>query len=86
MRYVSTRGRSAPLRFEDVVIAGLADDGGLFLPERIPDVRAELDRWRGLGFVELAARVMAHFIDDIDPSVSAQAAASAAMRASMRRT
>ena len=71
MRYVSTRGRSTPLRFEDVVIAGLADDGGLFLPESIPDVRADLDSWRGLGFVDLAARVMAHFIDDIDPGVVA---------------
>jgi threonine synthase len=69
MRYVSTRGRSTPLRFEDVVIAGLADDGGLFLPERIPNVRADLDGWRGLGFVDLAARVMTHFIDDIDPGV-----------------
>jgi len=57
------------LRFEDVVIAGLADDGGLFLPERIPNVRADLDGWRGLGFVDLAARVMTHFIDDIDPGV-----------------
>ena len=66
MRYVSTRGRAAPLGFQDTVIEGLADDGGLFLPERIPDVRGELSQWRGLGFVELAARVMAHFIDDID--------------------
>ena len=71
MRYVSTRGRSTPLRFEDVVIAGLADDGGLFLPESIPDVRADLDSWRGLGFVDLAARVMTYFIDDIDPGVVA---------------
>jgi threonine synthase len=69
MRYVSTRGRATPLRFQDVVIEGLATDGGLFLPERIPDVRAELNEWRGLGFVELAARVMAHFVDDIEPTV-----------------
>jgi len=69
MRYVSTRGRAAPLRFQDVVIEGLAGDGGLFLPESIPDVRAELDAWRGLGFVDLAARVMAHFVDDIDAAV-----------------
>ena len=66
MRYVSTRGRAAPLGFQDTVVEGLAADGGLFLPERIPDVRGELDAWRGLGFVELAARVMAHFIDDVD--------------------
>jgi threonine synthase len=69
MRYVSTRGRATPLRFQDVVVEGLAADGGLFLPERIPDVRAELADWRGLGFVDLAARVMAHFIDDIEPIV-----------------
>jgi len=69
MRYVSTRGRAAPLRFQDVVIEGLAADGGLFLPESIPDVRAELDSWRGLGFVDLAARVMSHFVDDIDSAV-----------------
>jgi threonine synthase len=69
MRYVSTRGRATPLRFQDVVIEGLATDGGLFLPERLPDVRAELDEWRGLGFVDLAARVMAHFVDDIEPAV-----------------
>ena len=69
MRYVSTRGRAAPLRFQDVVLAGLAEDGGLFVPERIPDLRADLDSWRGLGFADLAARVMAHFVDDIPADV-----------------
>ena len=69
MRYVSTRGRASPLGFQDTVVAGLADDGGLFLPERIPDVRDELDRWRGLGFVDLAARVMSRFVDDIGVDV-----------------
>jgi threonine synthase len=69
MRYVSTRGRATPLGFQDTVVAGLADDGGLFLPERIPDVRDELDSWRGLGFVDLAARVMARYVDDIDAGV-----------------
>ena len=65
MRYVSTRGSAAPLGFQDVVIAGLAEDGGLFVPEQIPDVRSQLTGWRGLPFTELAARVMAHFVDDI---------------------
>jgi threonine synthase len=69
MRYVSTRGRSAPLAFQDVVMTGLADDGGLFMPERIPDVRSQLAGWRGLSFVVLAGRVMANFIDDIDAGV-----------------
>jgi len=67
MRYVSTRGRAAPLGFQDTVIEGLAPDGGLFLPERFPDLSGELDGWRGLGFIELAARLMAHFVDDIEP-------------------
>ena len=47
MRYVSTRGRAAPLGFQDTVIEGLAPDGGLFLPERFPDLSGELDGWRG---------------------------------------
>ncbi len=69
MRYVSTRGGATPQRFQDVVMTGLAEDGGLFLPERIPDVRADLDDWRGLDFVALAARVMTRFVDDIPPDV-----------------
>ncbi len=75
MRYVSTRGSAAPLGFQDVVIAGLAEDGGLFVPEQIPDVRSQLDGWRGLPFTELAARVMAHFVDDIPQAVAARTAA-----------
>jgi threonine synthase len=47
------------------VLTGLAPDGGLLVPEVIPDVRDELDDWRGLGFVELAARVMGKFIGDM---------------------
>ena len=50
-------------------MTGLADDGGLFMPERIPDVRDQLAGWRGLPFVELAGRVMTNFIDDIDADV-----------------
>jgi threonine synthase len=67
MRYVSTRGRARPLGFQDVVIAGLADDGGLFLPERLPDVSERLDDWRGLSYVDLAAQLLPLFVDDIEP-------------------
>ena len=67
MRYVSTRGRARPLGFQDVVIAGLADDGGLFLPERLPDVSDRLDDWRGLSYVDLAAQLLPLFVDDIEP-------------------
>ena len=65
MRYISTRGDTAPLSFKDAVITGLAPDGGLLLPERIPDVGPELDRWRALSYPELAVEVMAPFIGDI---------------------
>jgi threonine synthase len=72
MRYVSTRGGTPPLRFKDAVIEGQATDGGLLVPERLPDLTAEFVGWRGLSFVELAARVMTHFIDDVEPAVLAR--------------
>jgi len=65
MRYVSTRGNTAPMAFQDAVITGLAPDGGLLVPASIPDVSAKLDHWRSLGFVDLAVEVMGCFVDDI---------------------
>ncbi len=65
MHYISTRGETPAMPFQDAVLTGLAPDGGLLLPETIPDVRGELDSWRGLGFVELAERVMGKFIGDM---------------------
>jgi threonine synthase len=40
MRYISTRGQTAPHSFSDAVAVGLAPDGGLFLPETFPDLSA----------------------------------------------
>jgi len=65
MRYVSTRGQTPPMAFQDAVITGLAPDGGLLVPATIPDVSAQLESWRDLTFVELAIEVMGCFIDDI---------------------
>lgn len=63
MRYVSTRGESPALGFEDVLLAGPAADGGLFVPETWPRLEAgELRGWRGLAYGDLAARVMAPFV------------------------
>ena len=62
MRYISTRGQAAPLDFNGVLLAGLADDGGLFMPECWPAFSA--DDWRalrGLPYPELTARVMAPY-------------------------
>jgi threonine synthase len=62
MRYVSTRGEAAPRDFEGVLLAGLAEDGGLFLPETWPVLTAaDWRRLRGLPYPELAARIMALF-------------------------
>jgi len=59
MRYLSTRGQAAPRDFEGVLLAGLAEDGGLFLPESWPSLSpAEWRALRGLPYAELSARLM----------------------------
>ena len=68
MKYKSTRGQVSGLSFSDALLMGLASDEGLLVPETIPDVRADLDRWRDLTFVELAQALIPKFIDDIDPA------------------
>ncbi|MEO3472680.1 threonine synthase [Roseomonas sp. CAU 1739] len=62
MRYVSTRGQAAPRDFEAVLLAGLAEDGGLFVPETWPTLTpAEWRGMRGLPYPALAARILALF-------------------------
>jgi threonine synthase len=66
MKYVSTRGQAPALAFCDILLGGLAPDGGLYLPEAYPQVtRAELDEWRALPYHALALRVLEKFITDI---------------------
>ncbi len=65
MRYVSTRGRAPALSFEEATLAGLASDGGLYVPEAWPRLeRAEIAAFAGLTYAETAARVMAPFVGD----------------------
>ncbi len=65
MRYVSTRGQAEGKDFAGVLLAGLADDGGLYMPASWPRFSAaELRALRGLPYAELAARVMAPFVGD----------------------
>jgi threonine synthase len=65
MRYISTRGEAPVLGFEDVLLTGLAADGGLYVPERLPRFSAaELRDLAALDYPALAARVMAPFVDD----------------------
>ena len=63
MQYVSTRGSAAPKRFTEILLEGLAADGGLYVPEKVPEV--ELGRLRGLEYPALAYEILARFIDDV---------------------
>jgi threonine synthase len=63
LRYVSTRGGVAPCSFEEALFAGLAGDGGLYLPERWPRLeRDALAALQGAPYQEVAARVLAPFV------------------------
>lgn len=66
MNYISTRGNTPTMPFSDVLLMGLAPDGGLMLPESYPEIdRATLDKWRHFSYTELAFHVMSLFISDI---------------------
>ena len=69
MKYLSTRGHAGRPEFCDILLGGLAPDGGLYLPETYPQVsRAELDAWRQLSYAELAFEILSKFITDIPPA------------------
>ena len=65
MKYVSTRGGMEPSNFSDVLLEGLAPDGGLVVPQTIPTVDAEtLESWRELTYTELATEVIGLYWTD----------------------
>ena len=63
MRYVSTRGGAQKKRFSEILLEGLASDGGLYVPESFP--RVELKALRNLGYQDLAFSVLSGFMDDV---------------------
>ncbi len=66
MKYISTRGGMAPQPFSDILLEGLAPDGGLAVPEQLPRISAEtLESWRGLPYADLAFEVLSRFATDI---------------------
>src|SRR5450830_1230361 len=66
MQYVSTRGHSATPSFSEILLGGLAPDGGLYLPADYPQVTGtELDQWRKLSYADLAYEVLKKFATDI---------------------
>ena len=70
MRYVSTRGEAPALLFEGALLAGLARDGGLYLPEAWPKLSAgEIAALAGLDYADAAYRVMAPYLKD-DPALA----------------
>jgi threonine synthase len=68
MKYISTRGGAQPQEFCDILLGGLAPDGGLYLPEHYPQVAELFDEWRGLPYAELAFRILSLFVTDIPPA------------------
>ncbi len=69
MRYISTRGDQNERSFSEILLEGLAPDGGLYLPTAYPRIdSATLERWRGLPYAELAFEILSLYIDDIPRS------------------
>jgi threonine synthase len=65
LRYVSTRGKAPELGFDEVLLAGLASDGGLYVPEEWPRLGAdEIADFAGLSYTEIAVRVMTPYLGD----------------------
>ncbi len=75
MRYLSTRGGAwvsgsrsggaSTLSFSEAVAEGLAPDGGLFVPQKLPDISSRLDSWEGLAYSDLCFEFLKLFADDI---------------------
>ena len=74
MRYISTRGNAPVLSFEEVVLAGLASDGGLYVPEHAQEFSmAEIDAMQAMSYPELAYTVISRFADQtVRPEVLQQ--------------
>ena len=67
MKYLSTRGGMDALDFSDILLEGLAPDGGLAVPETIPQVSSQtLESWRALPYHALASEVLSLFVTDIE--------------------
>lgn len=65
MKYVSTRGQVEWIDFQDAVLMGLADDGGLMIPRSIPDATDQLENWATLSYPDLAFEILRRFTRDM---------------------
>ncbi|TVP77189.1 MAG: threonine synthase [Puniceicoccaceae bacterium] len=66
MRYISTRGQVPAVSFSTAVAQGLAPDGGLYLPEELPDLRPFLGDWSKLAYADLCQAFFGIFATDLD--------------------
>ena len=70
MKYLSTRGGMDPHSFSEILLEGLAPDGGLAVPESYPTVDLQtLAGWKGYSYQALAFEVLSRFATDMDPAV-----------------
>jgi threonine synthase len=68
LKYISTRGGGEPQTFEQVLLTGLAPDGGLYVPTELPQINTEqMADWKNLSYVDLAVEVVAPFVGDTLP-------------------
>ncbi|MEE8057009.1 MAG: threonine synthase [Pseudomonadales bacterium] len=69
MKYISTRGQAPALNFEEVLLTGLAPDGGLYVPETLPQFsKAEIASWADLSYTDLAFNIVQPFVDTCIPA------------------
>jgi threonine synthase len=74
VKYISTRGQAPALNFEQVLLTGLASDGGLYVPETLPSFsRAEIAAMAALDYPELAFKIISPFVDDCIPAADLKA-------------
>ncbi len=69
MKFVSTRGQTEAVSFSEAVAIGLAPDGGLFVPEQLPDLSDAFSKMEGLSYEETCYAFLKHFATDIDSDV-----------------
>ena len=74
MNYISTRGYDKKYSAAEAIITGIAPDGGLFVPETIPQISAgEIEEMKNMQFFQISARVLSKYLTDFtDPARTAQ--------------
>ncbi|PLW68083.1 threonine synthase [Pseudohalioglobus lutimaris] len=74
MKYISTRGQAPTLNFEEVLLTGLASDGGLYVPETLPQFSpADIAEMAGMNYAQLAQKIITPFVEDCIPGPDLQA-------------